>query len=252
MKWIDYGIDFSKKQKDICYEVHNVLISGMKRTYHPSLSQQEIVQFLHHLDKLIRDVREFDSDTIIKILKNAEKHDTYMKDCILYGWVLHDDTDFSKMDKLMEIKDHEIIKNFCYQELSSCHYIPVHLVGLILHVLEDANWRFVFLNSSVKKMVLFDIDNTDEELEKVNDDFMPSFKMGIYLPHFFEMNHDASSLLLELVKPLVFTEHMFLKLKNNKTYFEQMKLMYQKPEMYFRLVTSDYESMKGIFGTYLE
>jgi len=222
MRFSDFGFTFDQQQLNICYEIHRVWISAMKQSYHPSIPQSDILQFLINLEWMIKHMRELPTEEISKLLEKLSKFDTYFHDVVYYSWVLPTDDSFSAMDKLA------VNINFCRQELSSPHYFPIHLADYVLPELPEAEFILNFSNSHYEKFIYLAPNNTDEEFEKINntEEFIPCYKITINMVYYLEKNHDKNGYLLKVLEPFIFdydTVKTTMRDGKNITYIEQMK-----------------------------
>lgn len=221
MKLSDYGFYFSEKQKNIAFEYHRVLIHGKKVDFHPLISKLEVVNFISNLNTLVKDLRILSKEEIINTLNEIEKLDTYLRDLIIYSWVLPEDKDFSKMQILMKIS--EEIEDFIKQELSSPHYVPLYLIDLILPFLSDADFSLTFVNSQFEEFAFINLTNIND-VEK--EDFVPNYLIRINLLYYLKMNYERSTYLMSLIEPFIFdleTVKRAWKIKNSENYKAQLK-----------------------------
>ena len=234
-----HNLTLSAVELDISYEIHRVWISGNKVTYHPKINKEDVLQFMSKLQELILDIRELPVEELANVLVDFHKKDTYLRDLIYYYWILPSDHDFGKVNKLFDLRDETgIDTEFCFQELSTTHYVSIHLIDFVLEMCPETDLTLIYLNSNYEKFALLTLISEED----LHEDSILEYRIGINMPYFLKNNRNKNSIIMRMLIDLLTKKHVFdmqMQSKHKDIFLEQFKIIKNNPEIYLQLIDEE-------------
>lgn len=249
-----------------CDNICCMLYSAYITRFNISFSNDEYILFKEYQERIydfVEDIRELDIDIISNILTYINSINIYIADIIIMSWCLpRTDNYLSKKiynmrykenikkynNKIIDIIDHNVIKNFCYEVLkknksipmalyntqhSVGYYIPIHCIDYIWYYIDSLSFELTFYNMESANYI--NIDISDDNYIKLGFNMEYLLELGLgkvdYLNDPIKKGPFNKFLLKFIIDKQIVDVIMSSDTKNN--YIKQLSNIYKNPKKYF-------------------
>ena len=184
-EYVDQFYVLGKKSNINCDFISKLLYQTILNKFNITFDQLEYAYFKEYQERvfdLIENLREFNTPTIKLVFDYIVKQDEYLTDNIIMLWSMprsdkylstrmydaaYQENIKKYSSKLVEMIDHEVMKNFCIETLTKTNYVPVHCIDFLWYYMNDLSFDFVFTNSKSGSYIGFVLDHSSDFTELI-------------------------------------------------------------------------------------
>lgn len=241
--------DENMNNDNIC----GILYAMILKKFRITVSYDEHILLRQYQEKvfdLIENMREHNSTTISYIIDFISDLNQYLADVIIMLWCLprayhynsknvyntiYVDNIQKYNNKLVEIIDNTVVKNFCIETLTKTNSVPVHCIDYLWRYMQSLSFEFSFINYSNGDYINITIpDDVNDEYIEIGFNMEYILKMGLgqtVYPAKIEQGSFRNLLKRFVVEPVLVNKLLTSKSKSN--YYAQIIKINKNPAKYF-------------------